>query len=65
MANKKYLLIPVSVALHAKLKWKASQEAKPMTQIVRGLIEDYLGQPPEPASFQEALAQEIQEKLRA
>jgi predicted DNA-binding protein len=59
----KYFIVPASVALHARMKYRAKQEGRPMTKIIRGLIEEYLEIPPDPPSFQEALAREIKEKV--
>lgn len=39
---KKHLIIPMTLAMHTKLKWKAHQEGRSMSRVVRGLISEYL-----------------------
>jgi hypothetical protein len=41
--RKKQLLIPVSLALHTKLKFKAKSDGLSMSEAVRRLIVEYVG----------------------
>lgn len=50
MAEKKYVLVALSVPLHAKFRHRARLEGRPMAKIVRQMIEEYVAGPtPEPA----------------
>lgn len=40
--SKKLLVVPMSLALHTKLKWHCRQEGRSMSRTVRGLIHGYL-----------------------
>lgn len=40
--NKKSLIVPIPLAMHTKLKWRAKQEGRSMSKVVRGLITEYL-----------------------
>jgi hypothetical protein len=42
MKNQKLLVIPVPVALHTKLKWRAKKDDKSMARIIRALVTGYL-----------------------
>lgn len=42
MRKKKQILVPVTVAMHTKLKWEARQRGQSMSHIVRELIEEFL-----------------------
>lgn len=42
MARDRLLTVPISVALHTKLKWRAKKEDRSMASIVRSLVEGYL-----------------------
>lgn len=70
MAKKtKMLIVPMSVALHAKFKWKAAQRGLPMSKIVRELITDFIGDElmlsrDEP-TVQDQIAERLAESLRA
>jgi hypothetical protein len=39
---KKYLLAPVSLALHTKMKWKCAQEDISMSEAIRQLVTGYV-----------------------
>lgn len=61
---RKQLLVNIPVALHAKLKFRARQEGRSMTAIVKEAIEDRLGLPYEP-SVQEQLADDLEALLES
>lgn len=46
--RKKNLIVPMPLALHTRLKWRARQEGKSMSWIVRGLINAFLNGDLEP-----------------
>ena len=40
--QKKYLLTPVSLALHTKMKWKCAQAGISMSEAIRQLVTGYV-----------------------
>ena len=64
--SKRMLLVtPMSLSQHTKYKWRAEQEGRPMAQITRELIDEYLGTEPEPPDFYTVLSEGIQEALQS
>lgn len=43
MAAKKHVLVPMSLALHTKLKFKAKADRISMSEAVRRLVTEYVG----------------------
>jgi hypothetical protein len=65
--RKKNLIVPMTVALHAKFKWKAQHQGLTMAEVARTLIEGYVGgqttmPEPEPDIYDE-LYQRISEAI--
>lgn len=50
MSNKKLLVVPMTLAMHTKLKWRAKQEGRSMSKVIRGLVTEYLGGETNPTS---------------
>ena len=42
LMSRKSLIVPMTVAMHTKLKWAARREGKSMSRLMRGLIQAYL-----------------------
>ena len=64
--TKRMLLVtPMSLSQHTKYKFRAQMEGRPMAQITRELIDEYLGTEPEPPDFITVLSEGIQEALQS
>lgn len=46
--STKYVMVPVSLALHTKLKWRARHDGQSMSEVVRTLIRIYVDGDPRP-----------------
>lgn len=64
--SKRMLLVtPMGLSQHTKYKFRAKQEGRPMSQITRELIDQYLGTPEPEPDFYDVLAESIQEALQS
>ncbi len=64
-SRRMLLVTPMSLSQHTKFKWRAKQEQRPMAQITRELIDDYLGTPDPEPDFLDVLSAGIQEALQS
>lgn len=63
--KKMSLMVPVTVAMHTKLKYRAEIEDRSMAALVRDMVDDYLGtEGPEP-DFYTVLSSSIQDALQS
>jgi len=64
--SKRMLLVtPMSLSQHTKYKFRAKMEGRPMAQITRELIDQYLGTPEPEPDFYDVLSENIQEALQS
>ena len=62
--KKMSLMVPVTVAMHTKLKHRADLEGRSMAALVRDMVDEYLGTEPE-VDFYDELAKQLQEALQS
>ena len=62
--KKMSLMVPVTVAMHTKLKYRADVEGRSMAALVRDMVDEYLGVEVEP-DYLDVLNESIQEALQS